>query len=124
VGTVRVEERGCAEVLCADQLGDAAEGELELFGLGHGREEQAVLDDAGVRGGGLKRNGEDGGARVVGLEVELEELEERFVAGHREREAESAGVGGAVVELEMEAELVGGEAVGVELGKEVLEKPG
>ncbi len=120
-GAVGVEQAGAAYAVFADEGGDAGEGDVEARGLGELRAEEAGLDLAADAGLCVEMDGEDAGGGGVGLQVEVEELEEDGAVGEGEGGFEGADVvwcGGVRAGVESEAEGEGGEGEGVGLGAE------
>ena len=110
-----------SEAVGAEESLEAGEGVGELVGIAQGAFEEMVLGFAGKGGGEEEGPGGDGGGSADGVEVGVEEAEERDGVAGGFGETEVAEVEIAVVEGESEAGGDGGALGGGEAGAEGFE---
>ncbi len=121
-GAVGVEQLRGADPVFAHDGFDARQGQLQLHRLGRGGDEQAAL--RGLRLHRVHRHPDvhDGrGGRVRG-QIELQQLQKRFGIERRHGQAQGALVGGAVFQLEPQAQLVGGQRAGGQAGGQSVDQ--
>jgi hypothetical protein len=121
---VGVQEAGAADAVLAaatQEGGDAGEGDVEALGLGELGGEEAELDLAGSAGLGAEVEGEDAGGGRMGLEIEVEELEEDLALEDGEGGLEGADVFAATIEAEGEGEAGEGQGSVAGAGEELVE---
>lgn len=122
VGVVAVLGAGDADGVAAEAGGELIEGVGELVGVAEGFLKEVVLAAGGFGDGGVEGEGDDGGGGGDGLKVSGEEAEELFEVGGGFGDAEGVEVVASVVEVKGEEEAVGDALVGLQAGREGVEK--
>ena len=84
---MRIEQLRIADILFAHQPADLAQRQLEFFGLGRGRREQAVLDAARLGRDQLQMHLCDRLFRRLAFQRMLHQLQQQLHIPRRERKA-------------------------------------
>jgi hypothetical protein len=107
---VGIEQFGAAGAAFADDRLDAGQRQFQLHWLGRGEHEQAALRGLRLHGVHAQLDPFNGRRGRMRRYVEPQQFQKRFSIERRRRQPQRAFINGAGFQMQMEAQLIGGEA--------------